>query len=93
MRHYIIIKLKDRSQKSEVAQNARSIFERTLAIEGVNSVSVYENCVDRPNRYDVMIEMEMQPEALALYDPSDAHMEWKRYCDPLLEAKAVFDCE
>jgi hypothetical protein len=37
--------------------------------------------------------MEMGPEALALYDPSDAHKEWKRWCDPLLEAKTVFDCE
>ena len=93
MRHYIIIKLKDRTTKNEVAQKARSIFEKTLEIEGVQNVNVYETCVDRPNRYDVMIEMEMQPEALALYDPSDAHMEWKRYCDPLLEAKTVFDCE
>ena len=93
MRHYVIIKLKDRSLKAEVAQNARSIFEKTLKIEGVQSVHVYENCVDRPNRFDVMIEICMQPEALALYDPSDAHTEWKRYCDPLLEAKTVFDCE
>ena len=93
MRHYIIIKLKDRTLKSEAAQKARSIFEKTLQIEGVQSVNVYENCVDRPNRYDVMIEITMQPEALALYDPSDAHTEWKRYCDPLLEAKTVFDCE
>ncbi|MBQ9825567.1 MAG: Dabb family protein [Firmicutes bacterium] len=93
MRHYIIIKLKDRSMKSEAAEKARSIFEKTLCIEGIKSVEVRENCVDRPNRFDVMIEMEMEPEALALYDPSDAHKEWKRWCDPLLEAKTVFDCE
>ncbi|MBR3302008.1 MAG: hypothetical protein IKI73_05035 [Firmicutes bacterium] len=55
MRHYIIIKLKDRTTKNEVAQKARSIFEKTLQIEGVQSVNVYENCVDRPNRFDVMI--------------------------------------
>ncbi|MCR5010585.1 MAG: Dabb family protein [Clostridia bacterium] len=93
MRHYIIIKLKDTSLKNEVARRARAIFEKTLELEGVESVEVYENCVDRPNRFDVMIEITMRLEALAIYDPSDAHTEWKRYCDPLLEAKAVFDCE
>lgn len=93
MRHYVIIKLKDRALKSEVAETARSIFRKTLNIEGVEAVSVCENCVDRPNRFDVMIEITMRPEALALYDPSEAHKEWKRYCDPLLEAKTVFDCE
>ena len=93
MRHYVIIKLKDRSLKNEVAARARSIFERTLAIDGVEKVCIYDNCVDRPNRYDIMIEITMRPDVLAAYDVSEAHLEWKHYCDPLLESKAVFDCE
>ena len=93
MRHYVIIKLKDRSLRGEAAEKARRIFERTLAIDGVESVNVRENCVDRPNRYDVMIEITMDPGALPVYDSSEAHLEWKRYCDPLLESKTVFDCE
>ena len=93
MRHFIIIKLKDRSVKNEVAEKARAIFGRTLQIDGVESVKVCENCVDRPNRFDIMIEMEMRPEVLPVYDASEAHLEWKAFCDPLLEKKTVFDCE
>ncbi|MBO4861318.1 MAG: Dabb family protein [Firmicutes bacterium] len=93
MRHYVIIKLKDCSLRSEAAANARTIFEKTLEIDGVESVNVYENCVDRPNRFDVMIEITMRPETLPVYDTSEAHLEWKRYCDPLLESKTVFDRE
>ena len=93
MRHYIILKLKDRSLKSEVAEKARAIFEKTLDIDGVKGVNVCENCVDRPNRFDVMIEIEMRPETLPVYDASEAHLEWKAYCDPLLEKKTVFDRE
>ena len=93
MRHFIIIKLKDRDTRPEIAEKARAIFERTLLIDGVDSVEVYENCVDRPNRFDIMIEINMRPEVLPVYDASEAHQDWKRFCDPLLEKKTVFDCE
>ena len=93
MRHYVIIKLNDRSMKDEVAERARAIFEKTLELDGVEKVAVYPNCVDRPNRFDVMIVITMRPETLPVYDASEAHLEWKRYCDPLLAAKTVFDCD
>ena len=55
----------------------REIFDQTQQIEGVHTVNIYENVTPRPNRHDLMIEMEMDPEALPVYDASAAHQEWK----------------
>ena len=93
MRHYIVIKLKDRSDLAYLAEKAEQIFAETLAIPGVDAVEVRRSCSDRTNRYDLMIEMAMTPEALPVYDDCDAHQRWKQICDPLQESKTIFDCE
>lgn len=49
------------------------------------------NCIDRPNRYDLMITIDMDEEALAAYDASDPHHEWKETFGDLIEKKAIFD--
>ena len=45
-----------------------AIFEETLQIPGIYGVKVKPCCIDRPNRYDIMIEIEMDKEALPAYD-------------------------
>ena len=93
MKHYIIIKINDKSALPELEAKAGEIFPKTLSIPGVSSVEVHRSCSDIPNRFDLMIIIEMQPEALAAYDASEPHQQWRRLCDPLLESKAIFDCE
>lgn len=92
MKHYIIVKLKDRSNTDMMAENAKEIFAETLAIPGVHSVKVKRSCSDKANRYDLMILMDIEPQALPVYDACDAHQRWKKLCDPLQESKAIFDC-
>ena len=93
MRHYIIIKLKDRSKRDEIAARAEEIFSQTLSIPGVETLSVRKSCSDKSNRFDVMIEIGLEPQALPVYDASEPHQRWKAYCDPYLESKTIFDCE
>ena len=45
------------------------------------------------NRYDLMIEIDMEPEALDAYDRSVWHHQWKEQYGSLLEKKAIFDHE
>ena len=40
-----------------------------------------------------MICVEMEREALGLFDASDIHREWKETYGGYLETKAIFDCE
>ena len=62
-------------------------------IPGVHGAEVIPNCVDRDNRYDVLIRLDMDREALPLYDVSAMHHRWKDEFTPLLEKKAIFDHE
>lgn len=65
-------------------------FDRTKQIEGVRTVNLYENVTPRPNRHDLMIEMEMDPEALPVYDDSAAHQEWKAKYGEYIQTKTIF---
>ena len=53
----------------------------------------HPNVIDRPNRYDMLIVITMEESALPLYDACDAHHHWKDAYGPLIEKKAIFDCE
>ena len=91
MRHYIIGKWNEGVDKQAVLAPVKEIFDRTLEIPGIRAVNVLPCCIDRPNRYDIMIEIEMDPEALAAYDKSAPHKEWKERYGSLLSAKTIFD--
>ena len=92
MKHYIIVKLKDRANTEELAKKAKEIFAETLEIPGVHSVKVKKSCSELPNRYDLMIIMDIEPQALPVYADCEPHLRWKKLCDPLQESKAIFDC-
>ncbi len=49
--------------------------------------------MDRDNRYDVLIRLDMDADALPRYDVSAMHHRWKDEFGPLLEKKAIFDYE
>ena len=51
------------------------------------------SCINRPNRYDLMIVLDMDPEALPAYDVSEPHIRWKTEYGSVVETKAIFDCE
>lgn len=99
MKHLIIVKFKENiwnredAASREMLADIRNIFDRTKQIEGVHTVNIYENMTPRPNRHDLMIEMEMDPEALPVYDASVAHQEWKAKYGEYIQAKTIFDYE
>ena len=93
MRHFIIVKLKDPKEKEALAAPVKALFDQTLAIPGIHEVKLHLSCSERSNRYDMMIEIIMEPEALAAYDVSEPHRRWKQEYGRRIEAKAIFDCE
>ena len=93
MRHYIIVKFKDKTVAEKIKVPVKALFERTLVIEGINAVEVKTCCIDRENRYDMMITIDMEKEALSSYDVSEPHKEWKAEYGDLIEKKAIFDSE
>lgn len=93
MKHYIIVKFKEGTDVKALAGPVREIFEETLTIPGIHGLDVRVSNSDRPNRYDLMILVLMDKEALPAYDASEPHHRWKDEYGGRIEKKAIFDCE
>ncbi len=95
MKHNILAKYNDSvTDKDKFADEVESLFGRLCgSIDGIHSVSVLRNCIDRPNRYDIMIVIDMDRTALDAYDDSEVHHFWKNHYSGYLEKKAIFDYE
>jgi len=93
MKHHIIVKFTEGTDTAALLEPVRAIFEQTLSIPGVHGVELKSSCVDRPNRFDLMIVLDMDKEALPAYDASAPHAQWKQEYGPITAKKAIFDCE
>lgn len=93
MKHYIIVKLVEGCDKNTLIDPVRDLFRQTLEISGIHDVQVKPCVVNRPNRYDIMIEIDMDREALEAYDKSEPHHRWKEDYGHLVQKKTIFDSE
>ena len=94
MKHCILAKWNETvTDKAALLAQVRALYAAADAIPGVRGVTVHPCCIDRPNRYDLMIVLDMDKEALPNWDASDIHHRWKDEYGELLEKKAIFDYE
>lgn len=93
MLHYIIVKWKDDVDKQETVKSVRAMYAGATKIPGVNNVVIKENITPRDNRYDLMIILDMENDALLTWDKSELHKEWKSEFGSFVEKKCIFDCE
>ena len=93
MKHHIIVKFVLDTDVKALAEPVRAIFAQTLTIPGIHDVQVLLSNSDRANRYDMMIVMDMDKEALPLYDVSAPQLRWKAEYGDRIEKKAIFDCD
>ena len=94
MKHHIIVKWNPEGKAVDgLYQKVFELFQESLEIDGVHGVSLHPSVIDRQNRYDLMICIEMDRDALARFDESSIHARWKVEYGGYLEAKAIFDCD
>ena len=93
MKHCIIVKFKSGVDYKNMLNDIKTLFDNCKSIDGIDCVRVLNNCVDRDNRYDIMIELTMNNIALEAYDKSEWHHMWKEKYGELIEKKAIFDYE
>ncbi len=93
MKHYIIAKWNDDCDREALLEPVTKLFEEMLSVPGIHAVRVKPCCVSRSNRYDLMIEMEMDREALEKYDVCEPHLKWKEKYGGMLSGKVIFDSE
>ena len=93
MKHYIIVKFVEGTDVKALEEPVCRIFEETLEIPGIHALKVKMSNSDRTNRYDLMIELDMDKEALPAYDASEPHHRWKDRYGGMIAKKAIFDCD
>ena len=93
MKHHIIVKFTEGTDVKALAAPVKTIFDETLSIPGVHGVDVKLSNSDRANRYDLMIVMDMDKDALPAYDASAPHHRWKNEYGDRIAKKAIFDCD
>ena len=96
MKHYILVKYVesvDAEKKAALIPEIQGLFDQLLSMDGIHGVELLPNVVERPNRYDLLIRIDMDPEALPVYDSSEPHKTWKKDYAQYLEKKAIFDHE
>lgn len=92
MKHCILVKFKPGFDLEKELTNIKNIFDN-IDIEGVHYTEYILNCIKRDNRYDLLIRIDMDKEALSMYDASSSHHEWKDKYSSSIELKAIFDYE
>jgi len=94
MKHCILIKWnKEVTDRRHMVENVKNVFDKLLIISGIYKVEYRQNCIDRANRYDLLVEIDLDKEVLPAYDQSAPHLEWKEKYGKFVENKAIFDFE
>ena len=93
MLHHILVKWTDEvHNKTALSAEVEALFQDVLTVSGVHGVTVHPNVINRPNRYDLLIRIDMDESALPAYDDCAAHHRWKDEYGHLVAKKAIFDC-
>ena len=88
MKHLILVKWKETvDDASQLKDEAEALFRETLAIPGIHGVKAIPGLKTAANRYDLMIAIDMDRDALP------AHKRWKAEYGERIEKKAIFDAE
>ena len=94
MKHHILVKWGAKAPDHEqLRQEIEALFQGVLEVPGIHQVDVIPNVVDRPNRYDLLILLTMDKDALDAYDACAPHHAFKETYTPYMEKKAIFDCD
>ena len=93
MEHYIIVKFTEGTDVKALVEPVRGICEETLAIPGVHSLDIRVSNSDIANRFDLMIIITMEKDALPAYAASGPHIRWKREYGDRIAKKAIFGCD
>lgn len=96
MNHLMVAKFKPEIPKADIVrmfEDIKAIYDNAKSIAGVTDVVYHLNCIDRPNRYDISVNIIMDKEALPLWDACEWHKKWKKDYGFMLESKCIFDYE
>lgn len=92
MKHCILVKFKSSFNLDNELDNIKRIFN-SININGIKNIDYKLNCVNKDNRYDLMIIIDMDKDALDEYINCKEHHKWKDVYSDYIEKKAIIDFE
>lgn len=95
MQHHVIVKFNDTVRDKVALANEIGVLFKGMegTVPGVHKVSPHKNCINMSNRYDLMIIVDMEKEALEAYTNSPIHDKWINEYPQFLESKVIMDYE
>lgn len=94
MKHLILVKWKNTVDNApRLRDEAEALFRETLTIPGIHGVKAIPGLKTAANRFDLMVAIDMDKDALPAYNESAAHKRWKAEYGGRIEMKAIFDLE
>ena len=94
MLHRIIVKYTPLvTDRDAFAEEVLMVFKPLEQTDGIRRVDIVKGLPLAENRWDLMIEIEMDEKALPAYNESAPHKLWKQKYAPFIEKKAIFDCD
>ena len=95
MQHHVIVKFnEDVKDKDSLSNEIGNLFKGLKGtVERVHSVSPHKNCINMQNRYDLMIIVDMDKDALDAYSNNPIHDKWINEYSKYLSSKVIMDYE
>ena len=94
LKHHIIVKYNAQvTDKEALQKDIAALFASAREIPGVSGARLFPNCIPLENRFDLMIVVEMEKDALENWNKSALHLQWKEEYGKYIQSKAIFDCE
>lgn len=87
------MKFNKKCKKKELIKPIKELFKKAVDIKEMKKIDIYESNIDLPNRYDLMIKMDLSRAALEEFDNGEIHKEWKDKFGKYITSKTIFDCE
>ena len=92
MKHFIIIKFKENTDKDVLIEETEKLFKETETIEGIKKVEVFTNSIKKPNRFDMMIKITLNKGSLKELEQSRILKDWEDKYNKYIDKKTIFDC-
>lgn len=95
MQHHVIVKFNSTVKDKKALANEISVLFKGMEgmVKGVHKVTPHQNCINMSNRYDLMIIVDMDKDALEAYSNSPIHNKWINEYPQYLESKVIMDYE
>ena len=92
MKHFIIIKFKENTDKDVLIEQTEKLFEEIETIDGVKKVEVFTNSIKKSNRFDMMIKISLNKGSLKALEESKIIKDWEDKYNKDIDKKTIFDC-